>query len=81
HVSQEIVANTAEAFNQAALHDLARGQTMVNIVLDRATAIGLDPNEAKPEQVGDRGLSLFRKEDVEVALQGIDLEKVPFYVE
>lgn len=81
HVSQEIVANTAEAFNLAVLHDLARGQTMVNIVLDRATAIGLDPSEANAEQVGDRGLSLFRKEDVEAALHGIDLEKVPLYVE
>ncbi|WP_312108283.1 methylmalonyl-CoA mutase family protein [Brevibacillus reuszeri] len=81
HISQEIVANTAEAFNTAALHDLARGQTMVNIALDQAALRGLDPDEANSEEVGHRGLSLFCKKDVDAALQGIDLEKVPLYLE
>lgn len=81
HVCQEVVANTAEAFNQAALHDLARGQTMVNLVLDRATLRGMDPNEATSDEVGDKGLSLFRREDVDTAFQGIKLEEVPLYVQ
>lgn len=81
HVCQEVVANTAEAFNQAALHDLARGQTMVNLVLDRATLLGMDPDEATPVEVGDKGLSLFRREDVDTAFQGINLEEMPLYVQ
>lgn len=81
HVCQEVVANTAEAFNQALLHDLARGQTMVNLVLDRATLCGMDPDEATADEVGDKGLSLFRREDVDTAFQGINLGETPLYVQ
>ncbi|MGG1659867.1 methylmalonyl-CoA mutase family protein [Brevibacillus sp. NRS-1366] len=80
-VCQEILANTAEAFNQAALHDLARGQTMLNVVLDRASVHGLDPDEAAPDEVGDKGLSLFCREDVDTAFQGINLEEVPIFLQ
>lgn len=80
HVCQEIVASTAQSFNQAALHDLERGQTMLNLVLDQAALAGLDPDEALPERIGDRGMSVFSQEDVAQALQGINLAEVPIYV-
>ncbi|SFK15780.1 methylmalonyl-CoA mutase family protein [Brevibacillus centrosporus] len=79
-VSQEILAATAEEFNQIARHDLARGQTMLNLVLDEATKAGLDPEDGVHGKVGNQGLSIFSREDLDQAFAEIDLEKVPLYV-
>ncbi|MED4784857.1 methylmalonyl-CoA mutase family protein [Brevibacillus choshinensis] len=79
-VSQEILAADADEFNQIARHDLERGQTMLNIVLDRASMAGQDPQEALLESVGDSGLSIFSREDLDTAFADINLEEVPLYV-
>jgi methylmalonyl-CoA mutase len=79
-VSQEILAADAEEFNQMARHDLERGQTMLNLVLDRATLAGQDPQEAVQEAIGDGGLSVFCREDIDTAFAEINLEEVPVYV-
>lgn len=79
-VAQEILTADAEAFNQIARHDLERGQTMLNLVLDRATLSGRNPETAAPEVIGDSGLSLFSREDLTAAFAGINLEEVPIYV-
>lgn len=80
-VCQEIVAADAAAFNRMARYDLERGQTMLNIVLDRSTWAGLNPAADALGAVNDRGLSLFRREDVDTAFAEIDLEIVPLYVD
>lgn len=80
HVCQEIIATSAEAFNQAAINDLARGQTMLHLMVDQATLAGLDPDEALPDTIGYKGVSVFCREDVEQAFQGVKLSEVPLYV-
>ncbi|MFC4769700.1 methylmalonyl-CoA mutase family protein [Effusibacillus consociatus] len=80
-VCQEISPGTPEEFNRAAQNDLQRGQTMLNLVLDRAALSGLNPDEAKPEDVGNKGVSIFRREDLDTALDDINLEKVPLYIQ
>jgi methylmalonyl-CoA mutase len=79
-VSQELTAPTPQLFNEAAQHDIARGQTALNIVLDKATRKGLDADQAKDTDVGSAGLSLSTLSDLKTALKGIDLENLPLYV-
>ncbi len=80
-VCQELPYSTPEEFNVAARHDLARGQTALNLLLDRATLRGQDPDEAQVGDVGRGGLSLATVDDLARALEGIDLERVPLYVQ
>lgn len=69
-VCQEISATSAKTFNQAAVDDLARGQTMLHLIVDQATLAGLDPDEALPDTIGNKGVSVFCREDIEQAFQG-----------
>jgi methylmalonyl-CoA mutase len=80
-VCQEIAYSTPEAFNEALRFDLKRGQNAVNLVLDRATRQGLDADQAKAEAVGQGGISMGSLEDLQQALEGIDLEKTPIYIQ
>ncbi|MGE5702175.1 MAG: methylmalonyl-CoA mutase family protein [Clostridia bacterium] len=80
-VCQELNYASPEAFNEAALHDLQRGQTMLNLVLDRAASAGLDPDRAHYEDVGSKGVSLSTLDDVAKALDRINLEETPLLVQ
>jgi len=53
-IAQEIITPTPEAFNTALRHDLERGQTAVNLVLDRLPhhRPGLMQMPPKPIQLG-----------------------------
>lgn len=79
-VCQEMTASDAKSFNETALADLARGQTMLHLVLDRAARAGLDPDEALPEDIGAGGVSLFSVEDLAEALRGLNLEELPIFI-
>lgn len=79
-ISQEIAVANPASFNDAARAGLNRGLTALNIVLDKATRNGADPDWAKPEEVGAGGLSLASLADLDRALDGIDLEKVPLFI-
>ncbi len=79
-VSQEITAASPAAFNDAARAYLGRGLTAINMVLDQATRNGADPDWAGPSEVGVGGLSIATRADLERALDGIDLERVPLLV-
>jgi methylmalonyl-CoA mutase len=74
-VSQELTAAGASDFNNAARNSLSRGSSALNMVLDQATRDGHDPDWAKPEEVGQGGLSVAMLEDLDKALEGVDLEK------
>ena len=80
-VAQELLFPTCEAFNQALRHDLQRGQSAVNLVLDRAGHVGLDPDQAACDLVGVGGTSLGSLADLETALEGVDLSETPFFVQ
>jgi methylmalonyl-CoA mutase len=75
-VSQEIAFSNPADFNNAARNYISRGLNALNMVLDQATRSGHDPDWAAPEQVGCGGLSIATLEDLNRALDGIDLEKV-----
>ncbi len=80
-VAQELPFPTCEAFNRALRHDLQRGQSAVNLVLDRAGHEGLDPDQASCDLVGVGGTSLGCLADLETALEGVDLAETPFLVQ
>jgi len=79
-VSQEIAEATPDAFHKALKHDLERGQTMVNLVLHSASLRGQDTDTSADMPGHDQGLAIFRREDLDVALAGVDLEKVPLFL-
>ena len=49
-------------------NDLARGQTAVVLQLDRASRLGLDPDQAPPDAVGVDGVSIASVADLDAAL-------------
>lgn len=79
-VSQEISCASPTEFNQSARNYVTRGLTALNMVLDSATRNGMDPDWAKPEEVGQAGLSIATLPDLDRALDGIDLEKTSLLV-
>jgi len=80
-VSQELKDATPEAFNQALRADLERGQTAVNMRLDLATLSGEDADAAEPGLVGKDGLSVSCLDDLTTALDGVDLEQAPIFIQ
>ncbi len=80
-VAQEIPCATPTAFNEALSADLARGQNAVNLVLDHPTLHGVDADQADAGDVGKDGLSLSSLADLAEALNGVDLETTPIYVQ
>ena len=79
-ISQEIHCSSAAEFNQAARNSLSRGLNALNMVLDKATRHGNDPDWALPDDVGGSGLSIATVEDLGKALEGIELETVSLFV-
>lgn len=80
-ICQELPYGSPADFNQALLHDLNRGQNSVNLLLDVATRLGLDPDDAQTADVGGCGLSLASLADLSRALRGVDLSAVPLYAQ
>ncbi|MGD0815002.1 MAG: methylmalonyl-CoA mutase family protein [Verrucomicrobiota bacterium] len=72
-ISQEINCSSPSEFNHAARNSLDRGLNALNIVLDKATRNGNDPDWAQPHEVGFGGLSIATVSDLDRALDGIDL--------
>lgn len=79
-IAQEIAYGSPQQVNEALRHDLAQGQTAVNLIPDRAARQGLDPDQVNQEDVGHRGVSLCTVTDFAVALAGVDLAKTPLFV-
>ncbi len=79
-ICQELVVSVPEEFNKVAKHDLERGQTVLNVVLDGATRRGFDPDQASNFNIGKNGLSVSTTEDIKTMLKDIDLETIPFFI-
>jgi methylmalonyl-CoA mutase len=79
-VSQEIAFSSPTDFNHAARNSLSRGLNALNMVLDKATRNGHDPDWARPEEVGSGGLSIATLGDLDRALEGIDLDKTSLFI-
>ena len=72
---------TPAALNEALRADLARGQNAINLVLDRPTLAGVDADQAEADDVGRGGLSISSVADLAQALDGVDLEATPIYIQ
>ncbi|GAB4330133.1 MAG: methylmalonyl-CoA mutase family protein [Calditrichia bacterium] len=79
-VAQEIPEALPKKFNAAIRHDLNNGQNALNIRLDEASLRGLDSDQAGQVAIGKGGLCLSTMEDLEQALEGIDLSRYPVYI-
>jgi methylmalonyl-CoA mutase len=79
-VSQEISFSSPTDFNHAARNSLSRGLNALNMVLDKATRNGHDPDWAQPEEVGAGGLSIATLGDLDRALEGVDLDKTSLFI-
>ena len=81
-IAQEIIEPTPDRFNEALTNDLGRGQNVINVRLDKATMAGRNPDEAKTEDVGAKGLSLATTKDWAAVLQQINnLVDYPIQIE
>ncbi len=76
-IAQEITNAAPDDFNAAATHDLGRGQTVLNMVLDQDGAQGKDPGE----NAGVGGVSIANAADMAKALAGIDLNSIPIILQ
>ncbi|MCA9962144.1 MAG: acyl-CoA mutase large subunit family protein, partial [Anaerolineales bacterium] len=76
-IAQEIADGTPQAFNEALLRDLARGQTAVNLIPDSRTQQGLDPQQAA---AGQNGVSLSSVADLAAAFAGVNLVETPVFI-
>jgi len=80
-VAQEIPYGSPSDYNQALRNDLERGQTAMNITLDEATRHGIDPDVARAGQASMCGVSIATSKDFDRILDGIDIERVPLFLQ
>ncbi|GAK57506.1 methylmalonyl-CoA mutase [Candidatus Vecturithrix granuli] len=80
-IAQEISCATPREVNAALQNDMQRGQTAVNLVFDRASQQGFDPDHARREEIGQGGASVATLEDLKTILEGIDLEDTPIFIQ
>ncbi len=80
-VAQELPHPDYETFNRCLRHDLERGQTAVNLLLDEATQAGRDPDQAAAGEVGNGGTSIASVIGLDKALAGVDLGRLPLLVQ
>ncbi|WP_432408994.1 methylmalonyl-CoA mutase family protein [Wukongibacter sp. M2B1] len=79
-ICQEIYASCPKQFNKRVLHDLYKGQTALNVALDRATKYGIDADMAEVRDIGYKGVSLCTLDDVNCAFQELVLEVLPLHI-
>ncbi len=75
-IAQEMAYPTPAEFNAALKHDLARGQTAVNLIPDRPSREGANPDA----RAGQGGLSLSTVADFATALDGVNLAETPIFI-
>jgi len=80
-VSQEQPGSTAGEVNASLKKDLMGGVNEANLLLDVASQKGIDPDAAGDGEVGACGLSLSTLEDLEKALDGIELNAISLFIQ
>ncbi|MGA0369132.1 MAG: methylmalonyl-CoA mutase family protein [Kiritimatiellia bacterium] len=76
-ICQALPYPTATEFNQALREDLARGQDSVLLVFDEDGRKGQGPSE----NAGLCGTCIHHAQDLQTALEGVDLANIPLHVE
>jgi len=80
-VSQNISYGDPAEFNRALKSDLDKGQTSINLFVDKATELGLDADYAKTKDVGKGGVSISGLNSFSRALDGINIQKYPLFIQ
>ncbi len=80
-VSQNMSYGDPEEFNSALKNDLDRGQTAILMSVDKATQLGLDADYAKTSDVGNSGVSISCLHSLSRALNGVNIQKYPTFIE
>lgn len=79
-ISQELPISLPEEFNKAALYELERGQSELNIPLDKPSRRGRDSDTCCKGCVGENGLCVSSLADLEKALENIHLDYISLYL-
>ena len=74
HIAQEIPYSTPNEFNSVLQYDLQRGQTAVNMPVDKATRMALDSDEGKKGDVGYGGVTTSTLDDLEKQLKILEAQ-------
>lgn len=77
---QKSCASQPREFNELVINDLYRGQTVLNMILDKPTMMGIDPDHPSVLHVGVKGVSISTLNDLEVAFHDLMLEALPIYI-
>ena len=80
-ISQNISYGDPSDFNRALKKDLERGQTAISLSLDLASKLGLDADYAKTEDVGNGGVSISGLNSFSRALNGINIQNYPIFID
>lgn len=80
-IAQTLLYGDPVEWNKALQHDLAHGQTAIELTPDTATRTGRDPDQAHVNEVGINGLSFATVADLEQALEGIDTTQTPLFID
>ena len=80
-VSHNVSFGDTEYFNSALKNDLDRGQTGILMSVDKATQLGLDADYAETKDVGSSGVSISGLNSFSRALNGINIQKQPIFIE
>lgn len=80
-LNQEINVSDIDEYNTALQEALNNGQNCINVLLDSATKLGLDADDAETILVGDQGLSISTLNSLQRAFKKIDLKKYPIYLD
>ena len=80
-VSQNISYGDPAEFNRALKSDLEKGQASINLSVDKATELGFDADYAKTEDVGKGGVSISGLNSFSRALNGINIQKYPLFIQ
>jgi methylmalonyl-CoA mutase len=79
-IAQELPLPLPKDVAEALAHDIPRGQTAANLVLDEAARALLDPSGADAALVGKGGMSVATAKDFDTALAPADLDKLPVFL-
>ncbi|MEM8531372.1 MAG: methylmalonyl-CoA mutase family protein [Chloroflexota bacterium] len=80
-IAQTVRYGDPTEWNKALQHDLAHGQTAIELTPDTATRTGRDPDQTAAPEVGIDGLSFTSVADLEQALDGINTTQTPLVID
>lgn len=76
-IAQECNQASAKDVNAILKKELDRGLQAIHLHLDLASQLGQDPTAAKPEDIGNQGVSISTLQDIKEIFAGLDFTNIP----